>query len=46
MLRTLSLALAALVALAATPALAQDTLDKIKQSGTLTIGTRTGSRRL
>ena len=43
MLRTLSLALAVLVALAATPALAQDTLDKIKQSGTLTIGTRTGS---
>jgi len=43
MLRTLSLALAALVALTATPALAQDTLDKIKQSGTLTIGTRTGS---
>src|SRR4026209_2783541 len=43
MLRTLSLALAALVAFTATPALAQDTLDKIKQSGTLTIGTRTGS---
>ena len=43
MVRTLSLALAALVALTATPALAQDTLDKIKQSGTLTIGTRTGS---
>jgi len=43
MLRTLSLALAVLVALTATPALAQDTLDKIKQSGTLTIGTRTGS---
>lgn len=43
MLRTLSLALALLVALTATPALAQDTLDKIKQSGTLTIGTRTGS---
>jgi polar amino acid transport system substrate-binding protein len=35
--------LAAVVALAATPALAQDTLEKIKQSGTLTIGTRTGS---
>ena len=43
MLRRLSLALAVLVALAATPALAQDTLEKIKQSGTLTIGTRTGS---
>jgi ABC-type amino acid transport substrate-binding protein len=43
MLRTLSLALAVLVAFTATPALAQDTLDKIKQSGTLTIGTRTGS---
>ncbi len=43
MLRTLSLALAALVAFTTTPALAQDTLDKIKQSGTLTIGTRTGS---
>ena len=43
MLRTLSLALAVLVALSATPALAQDTLEKIKQSGTLTIGTRTGS---
>jgi len=43
MLRTLSLALAVLVAVTATPALAQDTLDKIKQSGTLTIGTRTGS---
>ena len=43
MLRTLSLALAVLVALTATPALAQDTLDKIKQSGSLTIGTRTGS---
>ena len=43
MLRTLSLALALLVALTATPALAQDTLEKIKQSGTLTIGTRTGS---
>src|SRR3954467_7699287 len=43
MLRTLSLALAVVMALAATPALAQDTLDKIKQSGTLTIGTRTGS---
>jgi polar amino acid transport system substrate-binding protein len=43
MLRTLSLALAVLVALTATPALAQDTLDKIKQSGALVIGTRTGS---
>jgi glutamate/aspartate transport system substrate-binding protein len=43
MVRTLSLALAVLVALTATPALAQDTLDKIKQSGALVIGTRTGS---
>jgi len=43
MLRTLSLALAVVVALTATPALAQDTLDKIKQSGALVIGTRTGS---
>jgi len=43
MLRTLSPLLAALVALTATPALAQDTLDKIKQSGALVIGTRTGS---
>ena len=29
--------------MAAGPALAQDTLEKIKNSGTLTIGTRTGS---
>ncbi|HET9481043.1 MAG TPA: transporter substrate-binding domain-containing protein, partial [Candidatus Polarisedimenticolia bacterium] len=31
------------VALTAAPALAQDTLDKIKSTGVLTIGTRTGS---
>ena len=43
MVRILSLAVAVLVALTATPALAQDTLEKIKQSGTLVIGTRTGS---
>jgi ABC-type amino acid transport substrate-binding protein len=43
MLRTLSLLLAVVLVLAASPALAQDTLDKIKQSGVLTIGTRTGS---
>ncbi len=43
MKRTLVLALTLVVALAAGPALAQDTLDKIKTSGVLTIGTRTGS---
>jgi ABC-type amino acid transport substrate-binding protein len=43
MTRLLSLLLAVTVALTATPALAQDTLAKIKQSGVLTIGTRTGS---
>ena len=43
MKRTLTLVLALAVALVATPALAQDTLDKIKSSGTLVIGTRTGS---
>ena len=43
MLRTLSVLLTLAVALTATPALAQDTLEKIKSSGTLTIGTRTGS---
>ena len=43
MTRMLSLLLAVAVALSATPALAQDTLDKIKQGGVLTIGTRTGS---
>ena len=43
MMRTLSLLLALAVALTATPALAQDTLDKIKASGVLVIGTRTGS---
>ncbi len=42
-MRRLSLLLAVAVALTATPALAQDTLEKIKQSGVLTIGTRTGS---
>lgn len=43
MKRTLVLILTLVVALAAVPALAQDTLDKIKSSGVLTIGTRTGS---
>ena len=43
MLRTLSLLLAMVLALTASPALAQDTLEKIKSSGALTIGTRTGS---
>jgi ABC-type amino acid transport substrate-binding protein len=44
MKRTLALVLTVAVALAAaTPALAQDTLEKIKTSGVLTIGTRTGS---
>jgi polar amino acid transport system substrate-binding protein/glutamate/aspartate transport system substrate-binding protein len=43
MMRILSLLLALTVALTATPALAQDTLEKIKSSGTLVIGTRTGS---
>jgi polar amino acid transport system substrate-binding protein/glutamate/aspartate transport system substrate-binding protein len=43
MMRILSLVLVLAVALTATPALAQDTLDKIKQSGVLVIGTRTGS---
>jgi polar amino acid transport system substrate-binding protein/glutamate/aspartate transport system substrate-binding protein len=43
MLRKFSLLLAVVTALGATPALAQDTMDKIKQSGVLTIGTRTGS---
>jgi ABC-type amino acid transport substrate-binding protein len=44
MARLLALALTLAVALtAATPALAQDTLEKIKSSGALTIGTRTGS---
>jgi polar amino acid transport system substrate-binding protein len=44
MRRTLPLALAFVVALvAATPALAQDTLEKIGKSGVLVIGTRTGS---
>jgi len=42
-MRTLSVLLTLAVALTATPALAQDTLEKIKSSGTLTIGTRTGS---
>jgi ABC-type amino acid transport substrate-binding protein len=44
MKRWLALVLTLTVALAvATPALAQDTLEKIKTSGVLTIGTRTGS---
>jgi polar amino acid transport system substrate-binding protein len=44
MRRTLALVLVLTAALAAAPALAQtDTLEKIKSSGTLTIGTRTGS---
>src|SRR5262245_66662814 len=41
--RTLALVLTLAVALTATPALAQDTLDKIRTTGVLTIGTRTGS---
>ena len=44
MKRTMVLLLALAVALTlAAPALAQDTLEKIKAGGTLTIGTRTGS---
>jgi polar amino acid transport system substrate-binding protein len=43
MTRMLALALTLVVALAASPALAQDTLDKVKSTGVLTIGTRTGS---
>jgi ABC-type amino acid transport substrate-binding protein len=44
MKRLLALALMlAVVAVVAAPALAQDTLDKIRTSGTLVIGTRTGS---
>ncbi|HET9492126.1 MAG TPA: transporter substrate-binding domain-containing protein [Methylomirabilota bacterium] len=43
MKRMLALVLTLALALAAAPALAQDTLGKIKQSGVLTIGTRTGS---
>ena len=43
MKRMLALALTLAVALMAAPALAQDTLEKIKSSGALTIGTRTGS---
>jgi polar amino acid transport system substrate-binding protein len=44
MKRLLALVLTLAVALAVvTPALAQDTLEKIKTSGVLTIGTRTGS---
>jgi ABC-type amino acid transport substrate-binding protein len=39
----LALMLTLAVALTAAPALAQDTLDKIKSTGVLTIGTRTGS---
>src|ERR1051325_3915815 len=37
------LLLVALVAVTAAPALAEDTLDKVKRTGVLTIGTRTGS---
>ncbi len=44
MRRMLTLTLALVIALAAaTPALAQDTLEKISKSGVLVIGTRTGS---
>jgi ABC-type amino acid transport substrate-binding protein len=44
MTRVLALVLTMAVAvMAATPAVAQDTLEKIKTSGVLTIGTRTGS---
>src|SRR5262245_64810098 len=43
MKRLLVLVLTLAVGLAAVPALAEDTLDKIKGSGVLTIGTRTGS---
>jgi polar amino acid transport system substrate-binding protein len=43
MKRMLALMLTLAVALTAAPALAQDTLDKIKSTGVLTIGTRTGS---
>src|SRR6185369_9609947 len=43
MTRFFALALTLVAALTATPALAQDTLEKIKSSGTLVIGTRTGS---
>jgi ABC-type amino acid transport substrate-binding protein len=43
MTRFFALALTLVAALTATPALAQDTLEKVKSSGTLVIGTRTGS---
>jgi ABC-type amino acid transport substrate-binding protein len=43
MKRIPALMLTLAVALTAAPALAQDTLDKIKSTGVLTIGTRTGS---
>ena len=43
MMRILSLLLALALALTAAPALAQDTLEKIRSTGVLTIGTRTGS---
>ena len=43
MRRMLTLTLALVIALAAVPALAQDTLEKIGKSGVLVIGTRTGS---
>jgi ABC-type amino acid transport substrate-binding protein len=43
MTRFFALALTLVAVLTATPALAQDTLEKVKSSGTLVIGTRTGS---
>ncbi len=43
MKRMLAFMLVVAVALTADPALAQDTLEKIKSTGVLTIGTRTGS---
>ena len=43
MARMLALALTLVLALTATPAPAQDTLEKIRSTGTLVIGTRTGS---
>jgi ABC-type amino acid transport substrate-binding protein len=43
MMRMFALVLSLAVTLTATPALAQDTLEKIKSSGMLVIGTRTGS---
>jgi len=43
MTRITAIVLTLAVALTATPALAQDTLEKIRSTGMLTIGTRTGS---